>query len=99
MIQCLKLTDNVTFLGNLSGEEMAREMAQAEIFAFATFADNSPSTIVEAMLVGTPMVVSLVGGIPSMVTDEETALCFPAGDEIVMAECIRRLFQDPKLAR
>jgi glycosyltransferase involved in cell wall biosynthesis len=98
LISKLNLTHNVAFLGNLPGEQMASELAQAELFAFATFADNSPSTIVEAMLMGTPIVVSLVGGIPSMVTDEETALCFPAGDEIVMAECIRRLFRDPQMA-
>ncbi len=44
---------------------------------------------------GTPVVAALVGGVPSMVRDGETALCFPTGDEIVMAECLRMLFAIP----
>ena len=43
--------------------------------------------------------VSFVGGVPSMVNDGETALCFPPGDEAVLAECLRKLFDDDGLAQ
>jgi glycosyltransferase involved in cell wall biosynthesis len=98
LIRKLNLTKNITFLGPLSAEEMAGELASAQVFAYASYGDNSPNSLAEAMLVGAPVVTSLAGGIPSMVQDGETALCFPSGDEIVMAECIRMFFEDPEMA-
>ncbi|MCC6126723.1 MAG: glycosyltransferase family 4 protein [Pirellulales bacterium] len=98
LIHELRLDDRVAFLGELSAEEVAGELARAELFACPYFSDNSPNAIAESMLVGTPVVAASAGGIPSMVRDGETALCFPANDEIVMAECIRMLYRDPALA-
>jgi glycosyltransferase involved in cell wall biosynthesis len=99
LIESNGLQDHVKFLGPLISDGMAQELAFAEVFAFASYADNSPSSLTEAMLVGTPAVVSLAGGIPCRVRDGETALCFPPGDEFVMAECLRMFFQDPELAK
>jgi glycosyltransferase involved in cell wall biosynthesis len=98
MIDRLDLEGQMVFLDSLSAEAMAAELSRAHVFAFPSFADNSPNSLAEAMLVGVPIVASYVGGIPSMVCDQETALCFPVGDEIVMAECIQTLFRDPELA-
>jgi glycosyltransferase involved in cell wall biosynthesis len=95
----LGLEDNLVFLGSLNAGAMAAELARAHICAVPSFADNSPNALAEAMLVGVPTVASYVGGIPSMVRDQETALCFPVGDHILLAECIRRLLHDDKLAR
>ena len=77
---------------------MAEELARAQVFALPSFGENSPNSLAEAMLVGTPVVAAFVGGVPSMVRDEETALCFPVGDEIVMAECLRKALSEEALA-
>lgn len=58
----------------------------------------SPNSLAEAMLVGVPIVAHYAEGIPSMVRHQEKALCFPVGDEIVTAECIRGAFCDETLA-
>ena len=50
-------------------------------------------------MVGVPIATSYVGGIPSMVRDQESALCFPVGDEFSLAECIRTLFRDHEMAQ
>jgi glycosyltransferase involved in cell wall biosynthesis len=99
LMEGLGLEDNLVFLGSLNAGAMAAELARAHICAVPSFADNSPNALAEAMLVGVPTVASYVGGIPSMVRDQETALCFPVGDHILLAECIRRLLHDDKLAR
>jgi glycosyltransferase involved in cell wall biosynthesis len=98
LMRQLQLEDCVTFLGELNDQAMAEELARAHVFALPSFADNSPNGLAEAMLMGTPAVVAFVGGIPSMVRHEETALCFPMGDELVMAECLRTLLLDKELA-
>lgn len=97
LIRALGLEGHVAFLGTLDAKAVAAELACAHVFAFPSFADNSPNSLAEAMLVGAPVVASFVGGVPSMVQDQETALCFPVGDEIVMAECLRRVFSEESL--
>jgi glycosyltransferase involved in cell wall biosynthesis len=99
LIRALALEDRIVPLGSLTSESIAAELASADVYAFPSFADNSPSSVTEAMLVGTPIAASFVGGVPSRLRDGETALLFPAGDEIVLAECLRRLLHDRELAQ
>lgn len=86
-------------LGELSAERMAQEYARAHVFVLPSYVENSPNSLAEAMLLGTPSVVSLAGGIPSMIVDGQTALAFPSGDEAVLAEQIRRIWVDDDGAR
>jgi len=83
----------------LSDEEMAKELQNAHAFVIPSLIENSPNSLAEAMLVGTPCIASFVGGIPSMVDDGEDALCFPAADIAYLTQQLRRLFADDLLAQ
>ena len=98
LIDKLGIAENVVPLGCLSGSEMAEEMKQAHVFALSSFVENSPNTMAEALTVGVPSVVSLSGGIPSLINEGENVLGYPPGDEAVLAEQIRRIFLDDSLA-
>ncbi len=98
LIRSLGLKDCVIPLGQLTAEKMADELTSANVFVIPSLIENSPNSLAEAMIVGTPTVSSFVGGIPSMVRDNETSLCFPPGDEKVMAERINMIFRDDMLA-
>ncbi len=93
-----RMENHVEPLGKLGESEMAGEFETAHVFVLPSFMENSPNSLGEAMIVGTPSVVSGVGGVFSMVEDEETALVFSAGNEIALAKQIRRLFLDDDLA-
>ena len=77
---------------------MAQEYKRAHIFVMPSFLENSPNSLGEAMLVGTPSVVTPVGGILSIIQSEVSSIVFPADDHIVMAYQIDRLFSDDDLA-
>lgn len=94
----LDLKPNVVLLHNLTAEEMIDEFCKANAFVLASFAENSPNALGEAMLIGTPSVVSPVGGVLSIVKDEESALVFPAGDYAMLAHQIDRVFENDELA-
>jgi len=79
-------------------EMMVQEFTLAHAFVLPSAIENSPNALGEAMLLGTPCVVSYVGGVPSMMRDGESALAFPACDEGVLAEQIRSLFLNDELA-
>ena len=97
-INRLNLEENVILLPRLNADDMALEFKKAHVFVLASFAENSPNALGEAMSIGTPSVVSPVGGVMSMVRDEESALFFPSGDYNILAYQIDRIFRDNKLA-
>jgi glycosyltransferase involved in cell wall biosynthesis len=59
--------------------------------------DISNSTA-EAMLVGTPCVVSFTGGLTTTLTPGETGLMYPPGDPALLAAAVGRIFDDDALA-
>jgi len=56
-----------------------------------------PKVIQEAMFFGLPMVVAPVFGVQEQVTDEVSALYFPAGDSNKLAEQLTRLIRSSEL--
>jgi len=84
-------------LGVLDASSVANELRKANVFVLPSYIENSPNSLAEAMLVGTPSVVSFTGGVTSMVDDGKSALCFPPGDAVLLAEQIRSLFLDDGL--
>lgn len=92
------LADRVEYLGFLDAERMATELANSHVFAIASFIENSPNSLAEAMAIGMPCVASYAGGIPDMVNDGATGLLFPAGDAPLLADRIARVFRDDALA-
>lgn len=74
MIRDLGLEDAVEFVGNLNAEEMKREYLSANVFICPSSIENSPNSLGEAQLLGTPVIASYVGGIPDMMKGDETHL-------------------------
>jgi len=92
------LDRNVFSTGMLEAAGVVGELKNAHVFVLPSYIENSPNSLAEAMLVGTPSVVSYTGGVPSIVNDGESALCFPPGDFTILAEQIQRIFSNDSLA-
>ena len=93
------LTENIVLLNRLNDKEMAEQFLKANVFLSPSSIDNSPNAVGEAMMIGTPIVTTPVGGIPSFMKDEVNCLFASAGDPYIMAYQIRRIFEDENLAR
>lgn len=91
------LADCVIFTGLLDEPAMVRRMEQSHVFVMSSIIENSPNTLGEAMMVGTPSVSSFTGGVPSMASDEVDVLMYRADDPAMLAMQIKRLFDDPVL--
>ncbi len=97
-IRQLGLDDHVEFLGSLSAEQMKRQYCLAHVAVNPSSIENSSNAIGEAMLLGTPVVASYVGGTPDMVTDGVSGLLYPFGAPYLLADVVRRVFSSDELA-
>jgi len=90
----------VNFTGYLDGPELKSVVGSARcVVVPSEWYENSPLTIFESFALGRPVVGSRIGGIPEFVIHEQTGLLFDPGDVEGLAENLRRLVDDPGLAR
>jgi glycosyltransferase involved in cell wall biosynthesis len=71
---------------------------QADIYLNGTNLDNMPSSITECMASGLPVVTTNAGGIPFIVTHEQSCLMVECNDHEAMAAAAIRLLEDNALA-
>jgi glycosyltransferase involved in cell wall biosynthesis len=63
----------------------------------STCLDACPTTVLEAMASGRPVVTTTTGGIVDIIVDGESGLLVPPGDEYKLAEAMGRLSSDADL--
>ncbi len=70
----------------------------SDFFVLPSRADEGfPLVGVEAMAAGTAMIATPTGGLPEVVTHEESALIVPKDDAQALADAILRMAQNPAL--
>lgn len=94
LIKELQMEDKIVFLGKLSADEMKQQYLNCHTFVCASSMENSPNSVGEAMLLGTPVVASNTGGIPSMVVHEKEGLLFEKGNVKELADAIMRTWEE-----
>ena len=62
-------------------------------FVCASSLENSPNSVGEAMLLGTPIVAPYTGGIPSILEHEKEGLLFEKGNAKALAEAVMRTWK------
>lgn len=72
--------------------------AVIDIHAHASLFDSLPISIAEGMSLGKPAVVTAAGGIPEIVSHQQTGLVVPAGDADALASAVVDLLRQPALA-
>ena len=93
------LTDCVTYHGPQYGAAKDRFFREADIFVFPTFYDNEcfPLVLVEAMQHRLPVISTMEGGIPDIVTDGVNGFVCPQRDVQALAEALRKLIAEPQM--
>lgn len=89
---------NVRFIGAVDPAQMPSLYDRHSVFLNASFVDNQPLSVLEAMASGMPVVSTPIGDIPNMVKDGESATLVPAGDPYAMAKAATLLLEQPQRA-
>jgi len=94
----LNISDKFHFMGMLEEEKMIQEYLKANVFVCPSAIENSPNSVGEAQLLGTPVVASYVGGSMDMVKNGETGLLYRFEETSLLAMHICKIFEDTDLA-
>ena len=93
-----ELTDRITLPGSI--DNVAEEIGRAKIFVLTSNTEGMPNSIIEAMVLGTPVISTdcPCGGPATLINDGENGLLVPVGDAYALADAMRRLLADEGLA-
>ena len=92
------LAAQVRLRGHLENPEELLGCAHVFVLPSVQF-ESGPAALAEAMMACLPCLTSDFGPLPEMNLDGETGLVVPAGSSIALGNALRRLADEPELAR
>ena len=92
LVKRLHLQEHVHFLGSLSEVQMKQQYLDANVYVMPSAIENSPNSLCEAQILGTPVVASYCGGTPTLLTDGQTGYFYRYEEFEQLAQLVIRLF-------
>lgn len=87
------LENAIHFIGSLNAQEMKENYLQANVFVLCSSIENSPNSLGEAQILGTPVISSYVGGTCDMIEEKTTGLLYRFDDYAMLAKKICGVFR------
>ena len=88
----LGIIDRVQFVGNVSQQGLADYFAKSRVMVLPSLSEGLGRVVVEAMLLGLPVIGSRVGGIPDMITDGDNGFLVEPDDVDSLAEALQKIY-------
>ena len=95
LAQSLPCRDAISFLG--FRQDRLQLSQQFDVFLMTSSLEGIPRCLMEAMIVGTPVVAYDIPGVDQLITDGQTGLLAPLGDWQQLAARCEKLVQEPAL--
>ncbi len=96
-VKRLNIEPYVDFLGFRS--DVADLLNAADIYVLPSLSEGMPMGLLEAMVLGCPVVASSVNGVPEIIQDGITGQLVPPGDIAALTQALKELSVDPKLRK
>jgi colanic acid/amylovoran biosynthesis glycosyltransferase len=98
-VRALGLQQQVEFLGTMSESAVATALAQSDVLLLTSIGlgEAAPVAVMEAMASGIPVIASIIGGTPDMISDGVDGYLVPQEDVDAIAARLRRLAADKTL--
>jgi colanic acid/amylovoran biosynthesis glycosyltransferase len=99
LCQNLSIAGRVHFLGAMAHGPTLAEVAKADIFVLASFAEGLPVALMEAMALGVPCISTTIAAIPELIHDRANGLLVPPANPGALAKAITELVEAPDFRR
>jgi len=97
LIDGLRITNQVTFTGGKSQNELSKYYSAADVTVVPSFYEPFGLTALEALACGSSVIASRVGGLKTTVVENEVGALFEPKNPQQLAEKIKILFDQPAL--
>jgi glycosyltransferase involved in cell wall biosynthesis len=98
LAKSLGVASHIKIIGAVPKSEVPAWLARGDIFLNTTRFESFGVSVLEAALVGLPIVTTNVGELPHLWENEKTALLVPPNHPETMAYAVRRILTEPGLA-
>lgn len=88
-------SDAIEFLPPVASADLSALFDEHDIYLFPSLYEPFSLTLILGLHAGIPTVASDAGGNVEIIADDQTGLLFPRADAAALAECVRRLVEDP----
>lgn len=95
--EALGIQNHIELLGWLTPEKKYLHLQQASIFVLPSYEEGLPMAMLEAMSMAKAVVVTAVGGIPSVVEHNVNGLLIPPRDVTALADALTKLLSNKTL--
>jgi glycosyltransferase involved in cell wall biosynthesis len=92
------LGDRVQWVGQVNYAKLGAYFAKADVFVLPTLEDTWGMVVLEAMVLGKPILCSKWAGASELAIDGENGYCFDPYEPNKLAELMRRFIDNPYLA-
>jgi glycosyltransferase involved in cell wall biosynthesis len=97
LISELELIENTNFIGFVpSYDDLYLHIAKSKILILPTHHDVIPSSVVESMFIGVPVISNQIGGLPDLNKEKQTCILLKKGDINELSVTIINLLGDKK---
>jgi L-malate glycosyltransferase len=93
-----RLETNVELLGSRPHQDLVEYYARSRVVAVPSRSEGLSLVAIEAAIMGKPVVASDVGGLPEVVSENESGLIVPSNDPTALSGAILMLLQDLELS-
>ena len=93
-ISKLGLQERIRLTGFCEPEEVLKIVFSSDIFVMPSITEGTPIAILEAAALGKPIVATMAGGIPEILTNSKHALLVEPGNEKQLADTVSRLYNN-----
>jgi glycosyltransferase involved in cell wall biosynthesis len=84
------LNAKVEFPGFLSGDDLHSVVRNARAVVLPSeWYENAPMSVLEGYALGKPLIGARIGGIPELIRENETGVCFTSGDQASLTATLR----------
>lgn len=89
--------EGVVFHGRVSGRKKAEAFVSNDIYVLPSFQEGMPTSLLEAMAFGLPVITRPVGGVPDFFENDKMGYMIDSFNPKEFAEKIEQLMEDKKL--
>ena len=93
-----KINAKVIYCTNTKWEDAMLELKASSILVVPSRMESIPQVIKEAFYLKIPVIATNVGGIPELITNNETGILVPANNPEILLENINKLLKDKETA-